>query len=162
RFGDPITLIALATVTYKTTNSALFTALAVVIASVPTAVFGFFAGAIGDALGARRAMVMSDIGRAVLIAAIPQFLEGGAPLVGDSVEGVRFIFDTAVLRVNTYFSLAAQLALPVVNGLTPVYLVRRFANGDADFGAALFGVAEAALAAGAVAAGLTLPEYMTQ
>ena len=262
RFGDPITLIALATVTYKTTNSALFTALAVVISSVPTAVFGFFAGAIGDAMGARRAMIASDIGRAVLIAAIPQLLEAGAPLVvayvlvfaaalfsavfnparialipqlvpgdrlaaanstiastdrtveilgavaagflvanteerafyvdaatfaisavlmlsvpvrdipgrtvglshllGDAVEGVRFIFDTAVLRVNTYFSLAAQLALPVVNGLTPVYLVRRFANGDADFGAALFGVAEAALAAGAVAAGLTLPEYMTQ
>ena len=262
RFGDPITLIALATVTYKTTNSALFTALAVVISSVPTAVFGFFAGAIGDAMGARRAMIASDIARAVLIAAIPQLLETGAPLVvayvlvfaaalfsavfnparialipqlvpgdrlgaanstiastdrtveilgavaagflvaateerafyvdaatfaisavlmlsvpvrdipartvglshllGDAVEGVRFIFDTAVLRVNTYFSLAAQLALPVVNGLTPVYLVRRFANGDADFGAALFGVAEAALAAGAVAAGLTLPEYMTQ
>lgn len=262
RFGDPITVIALATVTYKTTNSALFTALAVVISSVPTAVFGFFAGAIGDAMGARRAMIASDIGRAVLIAAIPQLLEAGAPLVvayvlafaaalfsavfnparialipqlvpgdrlgaanstiastdrtveivgavaagflvaateerafyvdaatfaisavlmlsvtvrdipgrtvglshlfGDAIEGVRFIFDTAVLRVNTYFSLAAQLALPVVNGLTPVYLVRRFANGDADFGAALFGVAEAALAAGAVAAGLTLPEYMTQ
>jgi len=262
RFGDPITLIALATVTYKTTHSGLFTALAVVIASVPTAVFGFFAGALGDALGPRRAMIMSDIARAVLIAAIPQLLDGGAPLVvayvlvfaaalfsavfnparialipqlvagdrlgaanstiastdrtveilgavaagflvanteerafyvdaatfaisavlmlsmrvrdipgrtvrvthlvGDAVEGVRFIFDTAVLRVNTYFSLAAQLALPVVNGLTPVYLVRRFANGDADFGAALFGVAEAALAAGAVAAGLTLPEYMTQ
>ncbi|HLZ47682.1 MAG TPA: MFS transporter [Candidatus Limnocylindria bacterium] len=262
RFGDPITLIALATVTYKTTHSGLFTALAVVIASVPTAVFGFFAGALGDALGPRRAMIMSDVGRAVLIAAIPPLLESGAPLVvayvlvfaaalfsavfnparialipqlvagdrlgaanstiastdrtveilgavaagflvanteerafyvdaatfaisavlmlsmrvrdipgrtvrvthlvGDAVEGVRFIFDTAVLRVNTYFSLAAQLALPVVNGLTPVYLVRRFANGDADFGAALFGVAEAALAAGAVAAGLTLPEYMTQ
>jgi len=47
-----------------------------------------------------------------------------------------------------------------VNGLTPVYLVRRFANGDPEFGAALFGVAEAALAAGAVGAGLTLPEYM--
>ena len=262
RFGDPITLIALATVTYKTTNSALFTALAVVIASVPTAVFGFFAGAVGDALGPRRAMVASDVARAVLIGAIPPLLESGTPLavayvlvfvaalfsavfnparialipqlvpadrlaaanstiastdrtveilgavaagflvasteerafyvdaatfaisavlllsvrvrdlpgrsvrithlVGDAAEGVRFIFDSAVLRVNTYFSLAAQLALPVVNGLTPVYLVRRFANGDADFGAALFGIAEAALAAGAVAAGLTLPEYMTQ
>jgi len=32
RFGDPITLIALATVTYERTRSALFTALAVVIA----------------------------------------------------------------------------------------------------------------------------------
>src|SRR2546423_7383234 len=80
RFGDPITLIALATVTYKTTNSALFTALAVVIASVPTAVFGFFTGAIGDALGPRRAMIASDVGRAIVIGAIPVLLENGAPL----------------------------------------------------------------------------------
>jgi hypothetical protein len=83
-------------------------------------------------------------------------------LMTDAAEGVQFLLHQPVLRVNTLFSLTAQLALPVVNGLTPVYLVRRFANGDIEFGAALFGVAEAALAAGAVAAGLTLPEYMTQ
>jgi DHA3 family macrolide efflux protein-like MFS transporter len=262
RFGDPITLIALATVTYERTQSALFTALAVVIATVPTAVFGFFAGAIGDALGHRRAMFLSDLARVALIGAVPIFLDLGAPLVtaytcvflaatfgavfnpariaiipqlvppeqlaaanstvastdrtveilgalaagflvatvgaaafyvdaatfaisavllaalrvrphetepfrpshlyADAVEGMRFLLREPILRANTYFSLAAQLALPVVNGLTPVYLVRRFANGDAEFGAALFGVAEAALAAGAVGAGLTLPEYMTQ
>jgi len=262
RFGDPITLIALATVTYERTRSALFTALAVVIATVPTAVFGFFAGAIGDALGHRRAMFLSDVARVALIGAVPIFLDLGAPLItayacvffaasfgavfnpariaiipqlvppdrlaaanstvastdrtveilgalvagflvatigaaafyvdaatfaisavllaalrmrphetetfrpshlyADAVEGMRFLLREPILRANTYFSLAAQLALPVVNGLTPVYLVRRFANGDAEFGAALFGVAEAALAAGAVGAGLTLPEYMTQ
>ena len=262
RFGDPITLIALATVTYERTQSALFTALAVVIATVPTAVFGFFAGAIGDALGHRRAMFLSDVARVALIGAVPVLLDLGAPLIAayacvflaasfgavfnpariaiipqlvpperlaaanstvastdrtveilgalaagflvatvgaaafyidaatfaisavllaalrmrpheaeafrpshlyaDAVEGMRFLLREPILRANTYFSLAAQLALPVVNGLTPVYLVRRFANGDAEFGAALFGVAEAALAAGAVGAGLTLPEYMTQ
>ncbi|MHB8631636.1 MAG: MFS transporter [Candidatus Limnocylindria bacterium] len=262
RFGDPITLIALATVTYERTRSALFTAVAVVIATVPTAIFGFFAGAIADALGHRRAMMLSDVARVMLIGALPILLNAGAPLpivylcvflaaifgaifnpariaiipvlvpsdrlafanstvaatdrtveilgalaagflvatVGaaafyfdaatfaisaallaalrvrpyetgafrlshlyaDASEGMRFLLRQPVLRVNTYFSLAAQLALPVVNGLTPVYLVRRFANGDAEFGAALFGVAEAALAAGAVGAGLTLPEYMTQ
>ena len=262
RFGDPITLIALATVTYERTRSALFTALAVVIATVPTAVFGFFAGAIGDALGHRRAMFLSDVARVALIGAVPIFLDLGAPLItayacvffaasfgavfnpariaiipqlvpperlaaansivastdrtveifgalaagflvatigaaafyvdaatfaisavllaalrirphetetfrpahlsADAVEGMRFLLREPILRANTYFSLVAQLALPVVNGLTPVYLVRRFANGDAEFGAALFGVAEAALAAGAVGAGLTLPEYMTQ
>lgn len=262
RFGDPITLIALATVTYGRTNSAFFTALAVVIATLPAAVFGFFTGAVADALGHRRAMFISDVARVIVIGAIPPLLDMGAPLavayvlvfiaaifaavfnpariaiipqlvapdglasanatvtatdrtveilgalaagflvasidvsafyvdavtfaisaallatlrvragerrafhvshlVADASEGLNFLFRSAVLRTNTYFSLAAQLALPVVNGLTPVYLVRRFANGDADFGAALFGVAEAALAAGAVGAGLTLPEYMTQ
>jgi len=260
RFGDPITVIALATITYKRTNSALFTALAVVIATVPTAIFGFFAGAIGDALGHRRAMWLADVSRVVLIGAIPMLLANGAPLVvayvlvfgaalaaavfnpariaiipqlvplerlgaanaaisatdrtveilgavaagflvatveenalyldaltfavsaallavvradrvvsgrisaqrvvRDAGDGLRFLMKSPVLRVNTLFSLAAQLALPVSNGLTPVYLVRRFAGGNADFGAALFGVAEAALAAGAVGAGLTLPEYL--
>jgi MFS family permease len=258
RFGDPITLIALATVSYQITNSALFTALAVVIATVPTAVFGFVAGAIGDALGHRRALLVSDLARVVLVGAIPTLLASGAPLVAayvlvfaaaifaaifnparmaivpqlvpaerlgfansaiastdrvveilgalaagflvasigaaafyvdaatfaisavlvaaipsrggsrpmsissllhDAQEGLKFLFDSPVLRPNTLFSLVAQLAVPVANGLTPVFLVRRFANGDASFGAALFGVAEAALAAGAVAAALTLPEY---
>ena len=262
RFGDPITIIALATITYERTSSALFTTLAVVIATIPTAIFGFFAGAVGDALGHRRAMFVSDLARVVLIGAIPVLLGSGAPLLvayvlvflaalftaifnpariaiipqlvepdglaaansavtatdrtveilgalvagflvatadvnafyadaltfgvsalllaslrvrtgetrpfrlssllGDAAAGLRFLFGSTVLRVNTYFSLAAQLALPVVNGLTPVYLVRRFANGDAVFGAELFGIAEAALAAGAVGAGLTLPEYMVQ
>jgi len=260
RFGDPITLIALATVTYKRTNSALFTALAVLIATVPTAVFGFFAGAIADALGPRRAMFASDVARFALIGAVPFLLASESSLalpygavfvaalftaifnpariaiipqlvdplrlgsansiltstdrtveilgavaagllvanvgvgafyvdavtfgisailifgvhapargrgsfspgalLADAADGLRFLFKSAVLRANTEFSLVAQLALPVINGLTPVYLVRRFAHGDADFGAALFGVSEAALAAGAVAAGFTLPEYL--
>ena len=259
RFGDPITLIALATVTYKRTNSALYTALAVVIATIPAAVFGFVAGAIADVLGPRRAMFVSDAARVVLVALIPPVLGSGAPLVwayvlvffaavfgavfnparaaivpqlvdptrlasanalvastdrtveilgavaagflvlyleqdafyvdaatfavsgvlisriganghgrgrlsvalvvGDAVEGLRFLFGSTVLRANTLFSLVAQLAVPVINGLTPVLLVRRFAHGDADIGAALFGVSEAALAAGAVAAGISLPEY---
>jgi len=258
RFGDPITLIALATVSYRITNSALVTALAVVIATVPTAVFGFIAGAIGDALGHRRALLVSDLARVVLIGAIPILLGSGAPLIAayalvffaavftavfnparmaivpelvpteglasansaiastdrvveilgalaagflvasigeaafyvdaatfgisailvsaiptrgggrpislssllrDAGDGLRFLFASPVLRPNTLFSLVTQLAAPVSNGLTPVFLVRRFANGDPAFGAALFGVAEAAVAAGAVTAGLTLPEY---
>ena len=258
RFGDPITLIALATVSYQLTNSALLTALAVVIATVPAAVFGFVAGAIGDALGHRRALLASDLARVVLVGAIPILLGSGAPLasayalvffagiftaifnparmaivpqlvpgerlvsansaiastdrvveilgalaagflvasigaaafyvdaatfaisaalvsaipsggtaramslsslIRDAIDGLRFLFDSPVLRPNTLFSLVTQLAAPVSNGLTPVFLVRRFANGDPAFGAALFGIAEAAVAAGAVTAGLTLPEY---
>jgi MFS family permease len=260
RFGDPITLIALTIVTYRQTQSALYTALAVVIATLPTAAFGFVGGAIADALGPRRAMVISDLARAFLIALVPILLETSAPLVvvygsvllagvfgaifnpariaiipqlvppekwgeanarigasdrtveilgalaagflvawfgagafyidalsfaisallimqvktpppplaGISITsilhntgtGLRFLADSAVLRANTVFSLAAQLALPVVNGLTPVLLIRRFANGDADLGATLFGASEASLAAGAIIAGITLPDYL--
>ena len=260
RFGDPITLIALTIVTYRQTQSALYTALAVVIATLPTAAFGFVGGAIADALGPRRAMVISDLARAFLIALVPILLETSAPLVvvygcvllagvfgaifnpariaiipqlvppekwgeanarigasdrtveilgalaagflvawfgagafyidaltfaisallimqvktpppplaGISMTsilrntgtGLRFLADSAVLRANTLFSLAAQLALPVVNGLTPVLLIRRFANGNADLGATLFGASEASLAAGAIIAGMTLPDYL--
>src|SRR2546429_155021 len=41
RFGDPITLIALTYVTYRATQSALLTALAVLTATIPNALFGF-------------------------------------------------------------------------------------------------------------------------
>ena len=260
RFGDPITLIALAAVTYRTTSSALFTALAVVIATLPSAVFGFVGGAIADAAGPRRAMVACDFIRFALIGAVPLVLDTEAGLQGaylcvfgaglcgaifnpariaiipqlvrpeglveanarvgatdraveilgalaagflvsaidraaflvdsltfassglllvlvrtappaaarislrtilvDAGTGVRFLFGSAILRANTVFSLLAQLSLPVANGLTPVLLIRRFAAGDANLGAAMFGTSEAALAAGAIIAGVMLPEYL--
>jgi MFS family permease len=258
RFGDPITLIALATITYRTTESALYTSLAVVIATVPTAVFGFVGGVIADRFGSRSAMILADTLRMLLIGAIPLVLAAGLPLSmayvcvfgaaicaavfnpariaivpelvvperlaeansrlgstdrvveilgsaaagllvagfgsdafyfdaltfglsalilsrvptppasksfrwsvsADAMAGLRFLVGSPMLRANTLFSLLAQLALPVVNGLTPVLLIRRFAAGNVDLGAQLFGVAEAALASGAAIAGFLLPEYI--
>lgn len=259
RFGDPITLIALTFVTYRATGSALLTALAVVIMTLPSALFSLFGGAIADAVGARRAMLWCDILRVLFIGAVPALLGAGVPLVvvfllvflsgicgaifnparvaivptlltperlatgnslvyasdraveiggalaagvlvatfgdgafyadaltfalaalllsrvvvtetsrpvtlrqvvRDGMEGLRFIRHTAVVWANTVFSLAAQLALPVVNGLTPVLIIRRFAGGDATAGAVLFGGAEAALAFGAVLASAIFPRYL--
>ncbi len=80
RFGDPITLIALTFVTYRATGSALWTALAVVIATIPNALFSLFGGAIADALGARRAMLWCDVLRVAFIAAVPVLIGAGAPL----------------------------------------------------------------------------------
>jgi hypothetical protein len=210
----------------------------VVIATLPTAAFGFVGGAIADALGPRRAMVSCDMARTLLIAVVPLLLrqaprlslymhascwrECSAPsstqrgsrsfpacstgtvgrgeradratdrtveilgalaagflvawfgagafyidaltfavsallilririappppagvsiasILRDTGVGLAVLVDSAVLRANTVFSLAAQLALPVVNGLTPTLLIRRFANGNADLGATLFG-----------------------
>jgi MFS family permease len=259
RFGDPVTLIALTTVTYRTTSSALLTAIAVVIATLPSAVFGFIGGAIADGLGPRRTMIACDVLRVGLIGSVPVVFHSETGLLGaylcvfgsalcgavfnparialipqlvgperlieanarlsatdrtveilgslaagflvaaldelafvidaltfaisavvllmlrgsdvahgpisllqiliDTGSGARFLFQSAVLRANTVFSLLAQLALPVVNGLTPVLLIRRFAAGNADLGAAMFGASEASLAAGAIMAGLMLPEY---
>lgn len=70
-FGDKITLIALAYLTWVLTQSALFTSLSVVIATVPNALFGFVGGALADELGRRRAMVACDLFRVTLIGAIP-------------------------------------------------------------------------------------------
>jgi DHA3 family macrolide efflux protein-like MFS transporter len=261
RFGDPITLIALTFVTYRATGSALWTALAVVIATIPNALFSLFGGAIADALGARRAMLWCDVLRVAFIAAVPVLIEAGAPLavvfflvflagicgaifnparvaivpalltpdrlpaanslvygsdraveiggalaagvlvatfgtgafyadaltfalsalllsrvvitetsraltlrrvVRDGMEGLRFIRDTAAVWANTVFSLMAQLALPVVNGLTPVLIVRRFAGGDVTEGAVLFGGAEAAIAFGAVLGSAIFPRYIVR
>jgi hypothetical protein len=80
----------------------------------------------------------------------------------DGIDGLRFIRRTAVVWANTLFSLAAQLALPVVNGLTPVLIIRRFADGDATLGAVLFGGAEAAIAFGAVLGSAFLPQYIAR
>lgn len=256
KFGDPITLIGLAAITYQLTGSALYTSAAVLVATLPQATFGFFAGPIADAIGHRRAMIVADLARAVLVGLIPASLAAGLPLgvayvlvfaaglcaavfnparvslvpqllsrdrlvsgnaavyatdrtveilgalaggilvatlgavvfyvdaltflvsallmtrvvvteaptrrvsasrtVADSIGALRVIRDSALLRANTVFSLAAQLSLPVLNGLVPVLVFRRFAGGDAQIGAALFGVAEAATAAGAVAGSVVL------
>lgn len=250
KFGDPITLIGLAAVTYQLTGSALYTSVAVLVATLPQATFGFVAGPIADALGFRRSMIAADIARALLIGAIPLVLELGAPLaiayalvfvaalcsavfnparvsllpsllspdqlvsgnaavyatdrtveilgavvggllvaaigVGvfyvdaltfalsallmlrvrvteapprriswrsatrEAAAGLRVISDSSRLLANTVFSLLAQLCIPVLNGLLPVLVFRRFGTSEPDLGASLFGFAEAGIAAGAV------------
>jgi MFS family permease len=79
-FGDRITVLALAFVTWELTRSALSTAFAVVISTVPYALFGLFGGAIADAVGRRRAMVLCDLIRVGAIGVIPILLAIGAPL----------------------------------------------------------------------------------
>ncbi|HAF11357.1 MAG TPA: hypothetical protein DCK98_14920 [Chloroflexi bacterium] len=261
RFGDPITLVALTYVTYRQTHSALFTAMAVVIATIPNAVFGFFGGAVADAVGHRRAMLWCDIIRAALIATIPVLLGLDAPLalvfvvvllagvcgavfgpariaiipallapdrlaagnslvaasdravevggalaggvlvatagdnaffvdaatfaisalllvrvviaeashrmtwlglLADARDGLVFLRRSATLWSNTLFSLAGQVSNPVINGLTPAFLVGRFAAGDVQIGAVEYGAAEAAIAFGAVVASVTLPAYLSR
>ena len=261
RFGDPITVIALAFVAYRATQSALLTAVAVGVATIPNALFGFFGGAIADALGPRRAMFWCDVVRAVIVGSIPVLLAFHAPLVfifalafaagcagaifgpargaivpalltreklaagnslvyasdraveiggalaggalivavgdgafyvdavtfalsavllarvvvqeqpheitwgriwRDAREGFLFLRHSAVLWSNTLFSLSAQFFNPVVNTLTPVFLIRRFAGNDPVAGAVLYAGSEAAIALGAVLGSAILPRYITR
>lgn len=261
RFGDPITLVALTFVTYRATESALLTAVAVGVATIPNALLGFFGGAIADAVGPRRSMFWCDVGRVVVIGAIPLLLAFNVPLVfvfgatfisgalgavfspargalvpslvsrerlsqanslvyasdraveiggalaggalvvalgegafyvdaltfglsaillarvvvreetrsitwarvvRDAHEGFNFMRRSTVIWSNTVFSLIAQFANPVVNTLTPVFLVRRFAGGDPVAGAVLYAGSEAAIALGAVVASAVLPRYLSR
>ncbi len=79
-FGDKITFFALAYVSWQVTNSALVTTIAFATSIFPHAIFGFFAGAVADAFGHRRAMVACDLLRAGLIGSIPLLLALSAPL----------------------------------------------------------------------------------
>jgi MFS transporter, DHA3 family, macrolide efflux protein len=106
RFGDPITLIALAYVSYVQTRSALITALAVVIATVPNALFGFFGGAIADAVGHRRAMIACDFARVALVGAIPVALDLGLPLI------VAYILVFAAAICGAIFNPARLAVVP--------------------------------------------------
>jgi len=81
RFGDPITLVALAYVSYVRTHSALITALAVVMATVPNALFGVFGGVLADAVGHKRAMVTCDLARVAIVASVPITLALNLPLL---------------------------------------------------------------------------------
>jgi MFS family permease len=251
-FGDKISFFALAYVSWQLTNSAFVTTIAFATSISPLAIFGFFGGAVADALGHRRAMVACDAIRAVLIGIIPILLVSGAPLpaiyvlvfiasvcsavfnparlavvpdlvpashlgasnsmvnasdrtveiggsvlagiivatlgvfaffidaasfvlsaalllmitkheepprtiswkrlIGDAVDGLRFIAQHRILRNNTVLSLIAQLSIPVLNALIPVLIFREYQLGPEQLG-----VAEAAMAAGAVGTGLLLP-----
>jgi len=261
RFGDPITLVALTFVTYRATQSALITAIAVGVATIPNALLGFFGGAIADALGPRRAMFWCDVARAGIVGLIPVLLAFDAPLVfvfalaflagaggaifnpargalvpalvtrerlaagnslvfasdraveiggalaggalvatlgdgafyvdaltfalsavllarvvvreptrgvtwshvvGDAREGLSFVRRSAVIWANTKFSLIVQFANPVINTLTPVFLIRRFAGNDALAGSVLYAGSEAAIALGAVVGSAVLPTYLAR
>jgi MFS family permease len=121
RFGDPITLIALAYVSYVRTHSALITALAVVMATIPNALFGVFGGVIADAVGYRRAMIGCDLARVLLIGLVPITLGLGLPLFVPyalvfTAAACGAIFNPARLAIVPRIVAAAEL--PTANALT--------------------------------------------
>ncbi|TMG33794.1 MAG: MFS transporter [Chloroflexi bacterium] len=103
-FGDRITLIGLAYLSWVVTGSTLVTALAVVVSTVPHAIFGLFAGSFADAYGRRRAMVVCDVGRAIVVAALPAAFWLGLPL------GVMYALVFAATSFSAVFN-PARLAL---------------------------------------------------
>jgi len=121
RFGDPTTLIALAYVSYVRTHSALITALAVVMATIPNALFGVFGGVIADAVGHRRAMIACDLARVVLVGSVPILLALDFPLIVPyafvfAAGACGAIFNPARLAIVPRIVSAREL--PSANALT--------------------------------------------
>jgi len=110
RFGDPITLIALAYVSYAETQSALVTAIAVVMVTVPNALFGFVGGAIADAIGHRRAMIWCDLSRVVLVGLVPIALGVGLPLA------IPYVLVFAAASFGAIFNPARLALVPRIVG----------------------------------------------
>lgn len=79
-FGDQLTIIALAAMVWQLTRSGLYTALVVIVGTIPHAVFGFFAGPITDTVGRKRTLIACDLVRAVAVGAIPIAIALDLPL----------------------------------------------------------------------------------
>lgn len=78
--GDQLTVIALVALTWQLTGSSLFTALVVILSTVPHALFGFFAGPIADGFGRKRTLVLCDLTRAASVGLIPVAISLSLPL----------------------------------------------------------------------------------
>ncbi|HEY8824921.1 MAG TPA: MFS transporter [Candidatus Limnocylindria bacterium] len=121
KFGDPITLIGLTYVSYVRTHSALITALAVVMATIPNALFGVFGGVLADAVGHRRSMIICDLARFALVGTVPITLVLGFPLIAPyalvfAAAACGAIFNPARLALLPRVVTAHEL--PSANALT--------------------------------------------
>ena len=84
--GDRLALVALTLYVYDKTNSPLYTAITYAAGYVPWVLGGFFLGSIADRRPRRAVMVICDVVRAILVAAM---VIPGVPLVG--LVGLMFV-----------------------------------------------------------------------
>jgi len=77
--GDNVFFVALTLWVLKLTGSATILAVSLIAATVGQGLLGFFAGALTDRTDRRGVIIASDLGRAVLVAAIPFLLPYSIP-----------------------------------------------------------------------------------
>jgi putative nucleotidyltransferase with HDIG domain len=100
--GDQILFIALSLWVYELTGSAAALAVTLVAATAGQGLLGFLAGALADRLDRRAVIIVTDLGRALLVAAVPLVLPRSLTL------GLTLLI---VLSVGTVFFRAAIYAL---------------------------------------------------
>ena len=116
--GDEVFFIAITLWVYALTGSAVTLAAALSAGYVAQALFSFLAGAIADRVDRRAVVAISDVGRAIVVAALPFVLPLSLPLglVLLGVLNVGSVFFRAA--VNALLpSIATSDELPTVNAL---------------------------------------------
>jgi MFS family permease len=164
--GDRFHWVAISLWVYAQTGSALSVSYAIVALMVAPALVGLFAGAVADRYDRRRIMIVTDLLRAVLVAAIPALMPRGLPWV----YGALFLMSAAsaffrpamwaavpqavprdrLLQANAYFASlesAVEVAGPALAGL----LIMRF-----SYAAAMYVDAVSYLVSAVFVAGLRL------
>jgi MFS family permease len=102
--GDKIHQIALGILVYDLTGSMLQMGVMLAITTLPAALFGLFAGVFVDRWDRRTTMIAADVGRALLVVAIPFAAAGGVVAV--------YIFAFAVAGVSLFFEPAKLSLIP--------------------------------------------------
>ncbi len=100
--GDEVFFIAITLWVYALTGSAMTLAAALSAGYVAQALFSFLAGAVADRVDRRAVVALSDVGRAIVVAALPFVLPKSLPL------GLILL---GVLNVGSVFFRAAVTAL---------------------------------------------------
>lgn len=100
--GDEIFFIALSLWIYKLTGSATLLGAALVAATAGQALLGFVAGALADRMDRRGVIIITDLGRAAIVAALPLTLPRSLPI------GFILLF---LLNVGSVFFRSAVSAL---------------------------------------------------
>ena len=116
--GDEVFFIAITLWVYALTGSAMTLAAALSAGYVAQAVFSFLAGAVADRVDRRAVVAFSDVGRAIVVAALPFVLPRSLPagLILLGVLNVGSVFFRAA--VNALLpSIASADELPTVNAL---------------------------------------------
>jgi HD-GYP domain-containing protein (c-di-GMP phosphodiesterase class II)/predicted MFS family arabinose efflux permease len=116
--GDEVFFIAITLWVYAITGSAVTLAAALSAGYVAQAIFSFLAGAIADRIDRRVVVALSDLGRALVVAALPFVLPKSLPvgLILLGILNIGSVFFRAA--VNALLpSIATTDELPTVNAL---------------------------------------------
>ena len=109
QFGDQLTLVALPLAAYADTHSAVAVGVVASLEAVTAVAFGLVAGALADRLAHRRVLVLTDVARALLLAALVVAL--AAP--GDDLAAL-LVAATGLGITRVLHDAAESAAVPLV------------------------------------------------